>query len=158
MIAAITTIITPILYCTVRIFADESQTLERNLIAMVYHAQSHEDTQEIIKLVGSGASLKQTDFEGNNVVHACIHRDNMVLLERILRKYKEKTKSFISHGGSEGKSMNIIDDPNDKGFTPVMLAAKVGSLECLKMLAEIEEIDFNKAQEVTGQYLVHIAG
>ena len=146
LIAAATTIITPILYFTVRLFADESQTLERNLIAMVYHAEKEEETHEIMKLVSSGASLKQTDFEGNNIVHACIHRNNIELLMRIIRKYRKNPKRID------------IDGANVKGYSPVMLAAKVGSLECLKLLAEIEEIDFNKAQTVTGQHLVHIAG
>jgi len=69
----------------------------------------------------------------------------MGLLERIIKKYHKNPKSID------------IDRPNDKGFTPAMLAAKVGSLECLQMLEEIEEIDFNKEQLVTGQRLVHIA-
>ena len=72
--ASTTTILTPIFYCIVDI-CDESKTLERNLIAMVFNTEV--DTREIMKLIGAGASLQQTDYEGNNIVHACIIKNNL---------------------------------------------------------------------------------
>merc|ERR1712176_1573495 len=90
-IALITTILTPILYCTVRAFADESKTLERNLIAMVHHGG---ETGEIIKLIGAGASLKQTDYEGNSIVHACIVKNNQEVLRRLIRKHQKQQRKI----------------------------------------------------------------
>jgi len=147
ILATVTTVLTPILYCSVRAFADETKTLERNLIALVHHA----DTKEIIKLIGAGASLRQKDYEGNNIVHACIAYNNVELLRRILRRYK-KDKNSVD-----------INVPNKKGFTPLLLAAKYGATECMRFLAEQVdehadmELDFADRHIHTGKTLLHIA-
>ena len=149
-IATITTILTPIFYCIIRAFADESKTLERNLIAMVHHDA---ETKEIKKLIGAGASLTQTDYEGNNIVHACIMKNNYDLLSRVIRKYKKDKKSVKIHA------------TNKKGYTPLLLTAKHGSIDCLKLLSalnqeiqnEDDKFDFNQVHIHSGQSIIHIA-
>ena len=141
-VATITTLLTPLLYCTVRAFADESKTLERNLIAMVHHGG---ETGEIIKLIGAGASLKQTDYEGNSIVHACIVKNNKELLRRLIKKHRKHANAIN------------LDMRNKKGYTPVLLAAKFGAIDCLKLLAKEEDIDFNQMHAFSGQTVVHIA-
>eukprot|EP01084_Bolivina_argentea_P059154 107982_1 len=134
VVATLTTVLTPILYCTVRAFADESKTLERNLIAMVHHGG---ETHEIIQLIKSGASLTQTDYEGNDIVHACVMKKNPELLRAIMKKLDRQKEKHKRH-------TLTIERRNKRGYTPVLLAAKCGAVDCLKLFAKQDEIDFNQ--------------
>merc|ERR1712048_141365 len=110
------------------------------------------ETGEIIKSIGAGASLKQTDYEGNSIVHACIVKNNQEVLRRLIRKHQKQQRKI-------DKRHHVIDlnVRNNKGYTPVLLAAKYGAIDCLKLFAKIDEIDFNQIHMYNGQTMVHIA-
>eukprot|EP01083_Nonionella_stella_P190447 705371_1 len=152
VVATLTTVLTPILYCTVRAFADESKTLERNLIAMVHHGGG---THQIIQLINSGASLTQTDYEGNDIVHACVMKKDPELLRAILKKYDRQREKHK-------RRTLTIERRNKRGYTPMLLAAKCGAVDCLKLFAQEDEIDFNQRLPYhdtpkPGPSLIHIA-
>jgi ankyrin repeat protein len=89
---------------------------------LLIEAARAEQAQLVVYLLSNGASLEQGDSFGDTALHIAAHHSH----ERVLR-------ILIRHASCKNDNIDIL---SKAGYTPLMLAARIGNIEATKALLE----------------------